>query len=109
MKNLIFTIGTTFIVLLNMAHAGNADPKKQHSTKYYSIDETMVMNPASVLSASSKSIFKIIEQDNQITERKWTEKELVAAKKTIEQIISENNQIIESTILNEIYALDLNN
>lgn len=109
MKNLIFTIGTLCLTVVNVVNAGNADPKKETAMNYYNNIETTLMFPDEVLSAKAKTTIELIAQDNQITEQSTTiNDELQAAKKTIEQIIAENNQIIDNTAQDEVYTLNLN-
>ena len=96
MKNLIFTLGTFCLTVVNVANAGTPDPIKEMATKYYNNVETMIMFPDDVLSAKLKTASERIVQDNQIIDQINPDSELKAFKKTIEQQISEDNRIIDS-------------
>ncbi len=96
MKNLIFTIGTFCLALVNVVHAGDADPRKEKTKKYYNNIETTIMFPDDVLSSKTKTAIEEIAQDNEITDQINPDNELKAFKKTIEQQISEDNKIIDS-------------
>lgn len=68
--------------------------------------EAAVFSPSSVASPHVKTIDEVVAENKQITESKEEIAQPLSLDYTVEDRIAEGNQIIESSISNEVFALD---